>query len=216
MPRTETVCLSTHRTDPDRPRRAADGLRLCYGCISGMRRHLADLPVLYADVVASMPASRTADAAPVSGSREPGLPVNLAAGELRSQIEYDLYYWAQRVATDRGMRLPTSGRVVVVCDWLGRHVDWLAARQEAAEVRGVLVELTSHALRVIDPARPSLILGPCAETVDGEPCEGTLRASVLDVDDPRPSKIWCDACTLELTPEQWYRFGRRYHARMAG
>jgi len=53
------------------------------------------------------------------------------------------------------------------------------------------------------------------ETVEDYLCDGTLRATVLEVDDPRPSRIWCDACPLELTSEQWFRFGRRYHARLA-
>lgn len=212
---TVDICPAEHRHDPDRPRQSAPGLRLCPGCLSGVRRHLADLPWLHREVVASMPTQRRAGGAPVSGTREPGIPVNLPAGELASQIRYDLYAMCTWVATDRGLHLPADGRVPAVCEWLTRHVDWLAASQYAAEVRGVLTELVGAAYRVIDPDRRPLKLGPCVELVDGEICEGTLRASVLDVDDPRPSKIWCDGCTLELTPQQWFRFGRKYHERAA-
>jgi hypothetical protein len=210
------LCQAAHSRDPERPRPAADGRNLCYGCITGMTRNLHDLPSLYEEVVASMPTTRRTGSAPVSGTREPGLPLNLPAGELRGQIEYDLYAAATWVATDRGINLPTDGRVATVCAWLSRHVDWLAASTYAAEVRGVLVELVGAAYRVIDPERRPKELGPCVEELDdGEVCTGVLRASVLDVDDPRPSRIWCDTCGLELTPEQWFRFGKKYRARVA-
>ncbi|MBO4275712.1 hypothetical protein GSF24_34650 [Microbispora triticiradicis] len=181
-----------------------------------MRRHLAHLPWLYGEVVASMPATRPAGGTPVSGTREHGLPVNLPAGELAGQITYDLYAAATWVATDRGIHLPADGRITTVCAWLAPHVDWLAASTYAADVRDVLAELVGRAYGVIDPDRRPTILGPCVEVLDdGEVCAGTLRATVLDVDDPRPSRIWCDTCELELTSEQWFRFGKRYRARLA-
>ncbi|WP_214103211.1 hypothetical protein [Acrocarpospora catenulata] len=214
MPRTApAVCSAVHKTDPDRPRRAADGLNLCRGCLKGMHRNLSDLPWLHAEVVTSMPTTRATGSAPVSGSRTPGLPVNLRAGELHSQMGHDLRTIAGWVAKDRGIHLPVDGRVGSVCAWLAKHVNWLAASQYAADVRGVLTELVGRAWAVIDPDRRPMEVGPCVELVDSTPCDGMLWASVLDVGDPRPSKIWCDGCELELTPEQWYRFGRRYEAR---
>jgi hypothetical protein len=214
-PRSELPCIATHRSDPERPRRAADGLLMCLGCVGGMHRHLAELPDLTAQVVASMPRTRTAGGVKVGGTREPALPVNLSAGELRSQIAYDLYFWAHEVAVGRGIHLPPDGRVPTVCAWLDRHVDWLAARPQGADFREVLIELTGHAQGVIDPDRRPVDLGRCVETVEGKLCGGELWASVLDVDDPRPSSIWCDGCPLVMTAEQWYRFGRRYHVRLA-
>lgn len=214
-PRSEFPCIAVHRTDPERPRRAAPTLLMCLGCVGGMHRHLGELPDLTAQVVASMPKTRTAGGVPVSGSREPALPVNLSAGELRSQIAYDLYYWAQEVAIGRGINLPPDGRVSTVCGWLDRHVDWLAARPEGANFREVLIELSGQAYGVIDPDRRPVELGRCVEALDEGLCEGYLFASVLDVDDPRPSKIWCDVCSLSMTAEQWHRFGKRYHVRLA-
>jgi len=216
MPQTAHLCQATHSRDPERTRPAADGRNLCYGCITAVRRHLTDLPWLYREVVASMPGNTTGSTAPVSGTRTPGLTVNWNAAELRRQIEHDVYSFAVWVASDRGLTLPKDGTVARVCGWLRPHVDWLAASTYAAEVRGVLAELVGAAYGVIDPQRRPLILGRCVEpTDDGDMCEGTLRASVLDVDDPRPSKIWCDTCGLELTPEQWFRFGKKYRARLA-
>lgn len=218
MPRNTTpaLCQATHTRNLDRPRPAADGRNLCYGCITGMTRHVAHLPWLHQEVEASMPTTRPTSTAPVSGTRERGLPVNLTAGELASQISYDLGVIATWVASDRGLLAPTDLRVPALCAWLAPHIDWLAASSYAAEVRGVLAELVGRAYRVIDPQRRPLILGRCVEpTEGGDTCEGTLRASVLDVDDPRPSRIWCDTCELELTPEQWFRFGKKYRARAA-
>ena len=205
------LCQAVHTRDPERPRPAADGLNLCAGCVSGMRRHLADLPGLYAEVVTSTTGNRAGGGAPVSGTRDIGLTVNWTAGELRSQIEYDLYTASTWVAADRGLHLP-GGRVHEVCAWLGPHVDWLAASTYAADVRSIWGELVAAAYRVIDPGRRPLALGECVEMAGDDRCQGVLYASVLDADDPRPSSIWCDCCPLELTPEQWFRFGRRYMA----
>lgn len=214
---TADICPAEHRHDPDRPRSAAPGLRLCPGCLSGVRRHLADLPWLHREVVASMPTQRRTGGAPVSGSKEPGLIVNLDAGELASQVRYDLYAMCTWVATDRGLHLPQDGRVPAVCEWLTRHVDWLAASTYAAEVRGVLAELVGAAYRVIDPGREPLRLPvTCINPVDGDlPCDGHLFATVRRDDDPTPSYIYCDSCEFSIDSTQWYRFGRRYKQRLA-
>ncbi|NJP24436.1 hypothetical protein FLW53_09495 [Microbispora sp. SCL1-1] len=218
MPRNTAtaVCQATHSRDPDRPRPAADGRNLCYGCITGVTRNLTDLPWLHAEVEASMPTQRPTGTAPVSGTRERGLPVNLTAGELASQVAYDLGVFATWVASDRGLLAPADPRVPGLCSWLTPHVDWLAASEYAAEVRDVLTELVGRAYRVIDPGRRPVELGLCVEQfTDGQVCEGRLWAAVRDMDDPRPSRIWCSGCDLVLTPEQWFRFGKKYQQRAA-
>ncbi len=210
------LCQAAHSRDPERPRPAADGRNLCYGCITGMTRNLTVLPSLYEEVEASMPTTRRSGGAPVSGTREPGLPVNLPAGELASQITYDLFTFATWVASDRGLHAPTDRRVPALCSWLGPHVDWLAASTYAGDVRDILTELVGRAYAVIDPQRrPVQLPARCINLIDNAPCGGGLFATVRREDDPAPSVIYCDTCEWCIDSTQWYRFGRQYRAKAA-
>jgi hypothetical protein len=83
--------------------------------------------------------------------------------------------------------------------------------------KDVFAELVGRAYSVIDPARLPLVLGPCIEQIDGEPCPGMVKVAVRRDGDPTPSVMWCDGCDLELDTTQWHRYGRRLQrGRMAG
>lgn len=205
-----------HARDPDRPRSAADGSRLCRGCIAGMTRHLDQLPGLHADVVESMPAGGSGSGPAVSGTRMPRLPVNLDAGDQASQIEHDVRYIVGLVTSERGLAGPQRADVESRCAWLAEHVEWLAASDYAAEVRSVLAELVSGAMRVISPIRKPIELGPCFQEVDGVPCDGTLYANIANVDGRHPARITCSHCALEVNTSHWFRFGQDWREHMRG
>ncbi|WP_157251105.1 hypothetical protein [Nonomuraea typhae] len=212
------LCLATHRHDPERPRQAAPGLNLCPGCHVGLARHLADLPGLHDDVLDQLPANGTVAGPAVSGSPGQPLPYNPAAGDLLSQLRHDLTWLTRLVAEQRGLTTPPP-RPPDQCAWLSRHTDWIAAHPDAGAIKGTLTELVGRAWAVIDPARRPLLIGPCLETIDDQPCDGTLRATVRRDGDPTPSEIYCDTCPLSLDTTQWHRFGKRYlaeRARIAG
>lgn len=215
MTRTATaLCLATHRRDPDRPRPAADGLNLCHGCHKGLDRNLADLPTLAVDVEDSLPSGCTSTGPTVSGSRTPRLPYNPRAGNLLSQVRHDLVHLVHRVLDERGLTAGPAPHVTAMCAWLRKHVHWLAAHPDAGVYRDILAELVGRCWGVLDPARAPLAIGPCAETVDGQTCDGYLWVAIRRDGDTAPSVIWCDTCTLELDTTQWHRFGRRYTARL--
>ncbi|MGI5268842.1 hypothetical protein ACQEUU_06805 [Nonomuraea sp. CA-218870] len=166
-----------HRHDPDRPRHAADGINLCGECRAAFGRALAALPDLYADVLAQLPATRTAVGPPVSGSRTQPLPYNPRAGDLLSQFRHDLGWLTAFVAAERGLHAPVPSPSAQ-CLWLGRHVDWLAAHPDAGAFKDMVAEWTARAFNVIDPARLPVVVGPCIGALDDGPCDGMLFATV--------------------------------------
>ncbi|UBU10015.1 hypothetical protein [Nonomuraea gerenzanensis] len=208
------LCQARHRDD--RPRHAADGLNLCPGCRSTLDRHLRDLPELHADVLAQLPTGGTSSGPTVSGSRTPPLPYNTRAGDWLGQLRHDLLWLTSLVASSRGISGPPPNPAAQ-CAWLARHAEWLSAQPDAGAYKDVLSELIGRAYSVIDPGRLPLVLGPCIEQIDGEPCGGTVKVTVRRDGDPTPSVIWCDGCDLDLDTTQWHRYGRRYQrGRMAG
>lgn len=214
--RAPDVCVATHRTDPDRTRPAADGLRLCPGCRGGLERNITELPGRHADVEDQLSNSGTSTGPAVSGSPSSPLPFNPAAAALLSQIHHDLAWVTHLVLDERGLVGPGPS-VAAMCAWLGRHVDWLAAHPDAGVFRDVFAELAGRAMGVIDPRRQPLHIGPCIEQVPAvvagstQPCDGHLYATIARDGDPA-STMWCDTCTLTLTTAQWHRYGKRYQA----
>lgn len=211
------LCQAAHRSEPGRPRQAADGINLCPGCHTALGRNLAALPTLHVDVLDSLPVAGRTDGPAVSGSRTPPLPYNPRAGDWLSQLAHDLAWIVALVADRRGLKeLPGPGPAAQ-CGWLKKHVNWLAAHPDAGVFKDVFSELVGRGYSVIDPSRLPLLIGPCQELWEDMPCEGILRASVRRDGDPAPSEIWCDVCDLRLDTTQWHRFGRRYlRERMAG
>lgn len=209
------LCVTEH--GDERPE-ALPGLRLCRHCRRTLERDLIALPGLWdrlGDHLA--PGSTGSGSGRVSGTSSAPLPINPAVAELRDQIRHDLVTWAVLVSDERGLELPAN-TVPAIGAWLGRHVEWIAGHAAAAvECPPVMRELAARAHSVLNPSGAKRIaIGPCRETVDDAPCDGTLYATVRAEDDPRPSVIYCGACRVEYGTETWRRFGREYlRGRMA-
>jgi hypothetical protein len=224
------LCVTPHADDIE----ALPSLRLCRGCRDGLRRDLAALPGLWADLAAALPAGSSPRYGRVSGSSSHPLPINIAAANHRNQIARDLTELCVTVATRRGLIVPVDhiidrrGRIraaytepPVTAPWLLRHVDWIAAQPDTAETcPEVMRGLVGRARALVAPSGARRIaIGPCRGSRDGQACFGTLYATVRAEDDTRPSVIYCNAdCGTEITTEQWRRFGREYlrEGRMAG
>ena len=205
------ICVTVHKHDPDRERRAVDGLYLCFGCLGQLRDLLDDLPALHARL-GTVLATGGDGGQRVSGSPSDPLPVNTAVIEHQQQIRHDLGWWCVYVADERGISRPGNGDPVTTAAWLTRHVDWCAANRPAAEeLLPVLRQLAGRARAMLDPdGRKRITVGPCVAVVEEEPCDGTLYATVRAEDDPEPSLIYCDVCDFEKAPLEWLRFGKLY------
>jgi hypothetical protein len=200
------LCTRIHGDGYDRP--AADGLALCWSCITRMERALAEMPALYADLAHAL-VPRRGDAPRITGGDTTSLPINLAAAATRHDIDTYTRGLAAWVAAERGHHPPALG-VSATCAWLTRHIEWIAAQPEAAEVADWLGDLRGRALAVISPTgrRHFTVHGDEATCLE-DGCEGRLVATL----DGIHSVLRCD-----LHPEvhvypisEWLAFGRRLH-----
>jgi hypothetical protein len=170
------LCVLQHRQDPDRPRRAVDGLWLCQPCRDQLAALLAQLPGLYADLEDALASGGASTGPAVSGTASEPLPINTAAADHRHQIQHDLVWWAIYVADERGISRPLNGEPRSTTVWLTVHLDWLAGNRPAAEeLLPVLRQLAGRAWAIIDPDR-RLPTGERCRVVDdeGERCNGVV------------------------------------------
>lgn len=208
------ICVTPHLADLQ----ALPGLRLCTGCHAHLAGDLRALPRLWHDLGNNLATVSSPGQRVTTTSNHP-LPINPAIVDHRDQIRHDLAFWAVFVADARGISTPAN-TVTDIATWLGRHVNWIAAQRAAAEeCPPVIRELAARARTLLTPSGSRRIkVGPCQIIEAGEPCAGTLYATVRQEDDPRPSAIYCDVCGFEKPPSEWMRFGREYlrERRMAG
>ncbi|MBO0883673.1 MAG: hypothetical protein J2P17_25725, partial [Mycobacterium sp.] len=170
------LCVQTHRVDPDRPRPALDGLRLCHGHHRELERLIAELPARYDDLDRAITGAGSGGGT----TTHPGLNIDEAAADLRSQIRYDLLTWTTYVTRERGLLGPRSEEPNTTAPWLTIHIDWLAADHYAAvHLLPVLRELTGRTYGIADiPARHLDLEEQCLVHVDGERCDGIITLVV--------------------------------------
>ncbi len=182
-------CRRRQGAAPGRRRRAADGSVLCADCREEFLADLRRLPSLYRACGHALDGSGT-----VSGPRErtsggssPGIPLNTAAAEVRSEILALLGSWAGLVAESR--RLPPPPRTVEgLTAFLLRHAGWLITHGAVRDASHEIARLTRRAARVSEPAGRRLItVGRCPEPG----CAGALQAPIRpDADEP-PVEVRC-------------------------
>lgn len=197
------ICVLTHRTDPDRPRRALDGAYLCHGHKTDLERNIAELPARYND----LQRPKAAGGPKITFANKPGLTVDEAAANLRAQIQHDLLWWCIYVADQRGINRPTTADPTTTATWLTIHIEWLAANRPAAEeLLPVLRELTGKAIGITDiPARRVELGEQCLVHADGERCVGEITIIVRGDE-------WiarCNVCGLDQEATQYLRIVQR-------
>lgn len=163
-------CLLRHIADPDRPRRALDGLRICRGCQVKLQRQLRQLGPL--DRVLAARAATASGSRTGSRSAETRLPMNDEAATVRLRIRGFLASWVQLVAEERGFTAPDlsvlasttiprhemtpqglrlrAGALSTVdhlAAWLERSHDWLCAHDAVDEYADEMRELHTEAWR---------------------------------------------------------------------
>jgi hypothetical protein len=197
----ENRCVQAHRVDPDRPRRAVDGLYLCHGHLQHLEQLIAELPAHHDGL------QRARGAA---GPRPPGshseLPVDDAIAAHRGRMTAVLASWCRVVAEDRGVRPPDSPDIHRVAAWLlgprMRHVEWIAANRWVDEMAGELREVTRTARALTDIRAKHVPIGvQCFVNRDGQRCPGIVtlivRADEWRVRCPEPE---CTDVQDDVTP----------------
>jgi hypothetical protein len=197
------LCVQTHRTDPERPRPALDGLRLCHGHHNELECLIAELPARHND----LDRPKRPGGPKISFSNDPGLNIDETAANLRAQIQHDLLWWAIYVADQRGLNRPRNANPSTTAAWLTRHTTWLAADPHAAEtLLPVLRELTGKAIGITDiPARRVQLGEQCLVHTDGDRCTGEITIIIRGDE-------WiarCSECVGDQEATQYLRIAQR-------
>lgn len=205
-----TDCAAPRHGGQDEPTPAETSAYLCRPCRSGLTRDLNRLPGLHRDLDALGTQSGHGDGQ--------GLPFNDAASECRSQIRYDLTWWAMRITQERGTTapLPAAGDgwaanpVPALCAWLAPQTGWVSFRPWAGDMAGAIADNRHRAIAILDPQiRKHIDLGPCLD------CEtGRMQATVYASEgDKRRSFVACAACGARWEMQHWMRLGHRIDQR---
>lgn len=174
-------------------RLAAAELNLCAECAASLATGLLRLPELYRDCERALHAgAQTGLRERVSGGPLPGLAFNEAAADVRQAMLRTLASWSGLVVEQREVHAPRRD-VAGLCEFLLRHLRWLAAHPAGPELSKEVARLVKAANRIIDSSpHPRIPIGPCPRTG----CGGTLVASVSGVRGtarPDGATIQCDA-----------------------
>lgn len=205
MPRHDAapVCPCPHRDD--RPRRAADGLRVCRSCRDRMEQAIAESPALYDALQAALVAADGRSSDPVTHRKDPGLVLSEAALRARSSLRSLLVATIRMVIDERGLTRWPADEVPHMSTWLLAHVDWLAAHPAAEDFVAEWTAARTEARRAAYPSGTRRIELECCPD-----CSGELIAWLRPADDLLPSVICCDGPEEHTwEPHEWQALGRR-------
>lgn len=220
----ETNCVLEHRRDPERPRRALDGLYVCAGHRKGLAFDLLDLPGMY-DHLTERHTARSGGHSEIRSGGHAGLTIQDRVARARGNIYTGLSGWCRIVAAERGFSLPRDDVHDMSRYLLGAHgsmLDWTCAQPWVDEYADTLDVLHRDAFGQLYPSgRRRFEVGDCievtscdVETRAEQRCPGRMLASITDQDDELPSLLWCSDCGMEVTADRWITYGRRVHKAM--
>lgn len=203
-------------TDPEcrgcHPARAADGLQLCLHC--GDR--IATDAVKAAATDPALLLALTPTGEPGARGDHGGLTLSDAAVEARTNLRAVLTSWCRMIAEERGITLPHDGQPMTLGAYVATHARWLAAHPAAADASAEMADLARSCYAAAYPSDTRIIhIGACPALVDGEPCEGQIRALLRREASLLPSAVACDTVAEHAwTPDQWRALGRHMAQRV--
>lgn len=217
---TDTLCAVPHARDPERPRLALDGLRVCFGHREQIGERVGQLGAAHEALVRRLTASGQGQGH-VSGTRPVGLSLIDPVATCRADLYTMLAGWGREVYYNRRLT-PPADSCPAIGAFLVLHLDWLCALP-AVDVQRLAADLAhfrSLAYGLLYPSgRRRYDAGQCVEvnwcdvpSRTAQRCPGMLTAFLAPADDLLPASLTCDTCWVEIPASQWYAFGRKYQA----
>ena len=195
------------------PRRAADGLRLCWLHRDQLARNALRAGVVYAELVLQLDPSGTGQGVVVGGTRDVGIDLNPRAVEARDRVASVLASWAEMIADERGFarpaRHPTS-----TAQFVSDNATWLAAHLIAGDAFDELWELAyGEPYRVACPSGTRVrYVGPCPYAG----CDGEVQAYLRLTTATTPSEVRCGVNPAHAwLPHQYLSLARQIGSQRA-
>ena len=143
----------------------------------------------------------------------PQPPISMAILDVRATAHEVLAYWAGLVITGQHLHHLPAVNVHDLTAFLLTHRDYLAAHKW---VKHAITELehSADALEQIvkDSAPHQFKVGTCPGTMNGQPCPGTITATLRVSDDLLPSTLGCNAEQPHTwSSSEWRVLERRLH-----
>ncbi|MGW6055058.1 hypothetical protein [Streptomyces sp. NPDC055189] len=179
-----------------------------------MAMEIQQLPGLYRECEDVLTGTRSVRLrSKITGGSLPGIPLNTAAVEVRSEVLTLLATWSCLVAEERRVT-PPPYTVDGMTAFLSRHVSWLGAHPAVGEASEEIARAHARARRVARPEVPHrLTVGPCAQ----RGCEGTLNALLYGRAGERSDTIVCDLDPAHSWPgHEWTRLQQLLESGPAG
>lgn len=213
------LCPLPHKRDPERPRRAAFGVRVCAGHLLGLAEDIAALPRLHATLAQHLVASGGGDGGR-SSDADVGVDLNPAVVTARDHIRQTLVSWALIALEEGPWDTAPEDDVRHIAVWIGKRCDWYANQDWTDEFVSNIRETVRESRALIQPNSTYRIeIGPCPELLgdDQAHCEGVVIAVMQRASsrEQLPSEIRCTAHGEDedephaWSPIQWHALGRR-------
>lgn len=148
-----------------RPVRA--GYIICDTCRADLEQHLAEMAWLDEQLDISLTRVKGVDYRAGSeprSSNETPLPWNDRASRARHQLKNELVGWF-RIMWIKGERIPADN-IVDIAAWLQCHLNEIAMRDDAWEIREGVELATNIAKNAIDMTPPKSYVGPCEGAIE--------------------------------------------------
>ena len=191
-----------------KPRQTLPGLHLCGWHVDGLTDDLGAIAAAWGGLLAAVDPRHHSDQSGtrVSGTAEDRIPIDPHAVDVQVQARRHVLGLATRLMLDTDYRPYPDERNAVpgLARWVGRHADWLAGQDDAAQIVE-MVRCDLHDVRAV--AYPSGVrvfdVAPCP-VVD---CGGRIEAVIGD---EQVSVLRCSASTAhEWTADRWLFLGRQ-------
>jgi hypothetical protein len=215
------ICPLVHRSEPERPRRAAHGL-LCAGHARRLLDDLASMPGLHDTLSSYLVRTGGGDGGGRGGNDSIGINLDPGVVKARDHIRHTLVSWACITLEEGPWTFAPDDEPRAIAAWLLQRRDWLMAQAWADELAANVSETVREARAQIQPnATYRVELGPCPLlTMDGEQitsCEGTVVAVMHRASsrEQLPSEVVCTAHGDDEEnphawgPMEWHALGRR-------
>lgn len=220
--RLQERCVLEHAKQPCRPRRAAEGLRVCLGHRDRILRQLRELGPLDR----ALAERALVNTGPTAGSRssETRIPLNEPAARLRRHLRQKLAGTVRLLCEERHLAGPDFAGGRGLLSWLEAQHDVLCSLDWIDDYATELAELTSSAWSIAYPSGTARIqVGRCPLKVAcdvathlEQQCPGTVTATVRRGDDLLPKALACDTCETETPPHAWLTLGKQIRRSLLG
>lgn len=198
---------------PQCGRASRDG-HICRHCVTRLTQALTNTAALWPEL--QLEITRQVRHGPTSEIRtttiNPALPWDEPAARTAAHVRDTLAGWCKRLIQQAGMSQPAHS-IPAMCEAITDILRHARRQPWADDLWTDLLPLPTMIQNAIDPQPAGQApVGPCPQTIDGEPCTGRLVARIPPGE---PPYVECPRCGTRWDSPRWTRLGVLVQRRQA-